>query len=110
MHILERSMCVDVEGNLWVCGSNEGGDLGIRSLDRCNEFVKNDNFDCVQAVSRGGDHCFVKDKNGTWAFGVSEFGQLGVGRESTNNTHPIKCPALFDSLWRIQSTQKSAKK
>ena len=50
------SMFVDEEGNVWVCGENDCGELGVGHNNQINTPVQNNNLSGIVAVAGG--HCY----------------------------------------------------
>jgi alpha-tubulin suppressor-like RCC1 family protein len=71
---------IDVDGGLWVAGSNASGQLGWSAADRYEQtwFVKVPGLPPVVAVSCGSVHTLVACADGSlWGAGENLFGQLG---------------------------------
>lgn len=69
-----HTVAIDVEGNLWACGNNEYGQLGLQdNIDR-NVFAK------VRLNDDTGDnHTITLDiKGNLWSCGDNEYGQMAL--------------------------------
>jgi alpha-tubulin suppressor-like RCC1 family protein len=83
-----HSMVVDELGELYVCGWNESGQLGLGNTDPTYTFTRNPNFTAginpvkidKSSICTGASHSLVRDVNGTlWTCGNNDYGQLGAG-------------------------------
>lgn len=103
-----HSLFIDLNGQLWGCGDNDSGQLGINnqeSVEQHESSVQQDEqvipvvipgFDQLPLVgiSAGDDYSLALDQLGqVWAFGSNESGQLGLGHYETLDT-PTLIPEL----------------
>jgi len=84
-------MSDDTSNNLWVCGNNQEGKLGLGSIDRnifTNSIIKTNDISFV-AIACGGNHTIAitgDTSNNLWVCGLNSRGQLGIGNNSNINT------------------------
>src|SRR3990167_7910745 len=82
------SMFVDEEGNVWVCGVNHKGELGLGYITQINSPQKINNVSGIVAVAGG--HTFFSiflDKQGNvFTCGCNGYGQLGLGDKNDRHT------------------------
>jgi alpha-tubulin suppressor-like RCC1 family protein len=74
---------------LYVCGNNCGGQLGLGDNKDRNTYVKlENNFGKIQNIFCGGFHSIIlNDNNGLYACGDNMRGQLGLGDNKNRNTY-----------------------
>jgi trimeric autotransporter adhesin len=85
-------------GTLWTWGNNSFGQLGDGTFISKKEPIQVGTDDNWQSVSCGiwGNHVLATKKNGTlWAWGNSEFGQLG-NESLTRSNVPLRIGSDFD--------------
>ena len=71
------------DGNLWACGGNNYGSLGLGVTDQQNTFTQVTNN--VKEVFTSGYHTFILKNDGSvWSCGCNTYGQLGLGTSDTN--------------------------
>jgi len=112
-----HSMAIDANGQLWVWGSNEYGQLGDSSIvDRNWPFLLGDSFIEISAgnlaiedyniffsyLAFNGFSMAIKTDGTLWSWGNNEYGQLGDGTYENRNT-----PMLVDSGYTFISTGNS---
>ena len=101
------SICLDKNGDVYVFGYNQHGQLGINNDDnnnnnnniidyaKVNPFFKYKN---IVSISCGNSHSLCIDDDGLlWLFGRNQFGQIGNGYVSEWDDGIFK-PHLFQSL------------
>ena len=84
------SLFLDTNGEVWSCGFNHTGQLGLG--DKISRFTpeKIKNIPKIQYISVGGAHSLLLDVNeSTWACGYNGNGQLGIGN-NVNTSVPIQ--------------------
>uniref|UniRef100_A0A7S4J9R9 RCC1-like domain-containing protein n=1 Tax=Guillardia theta TaxID=55529 RepID=A0A7S4J9R9_GUITH len=90
-----HSMFLLEEGDLFACGLNCCGQLGIGdSCENVSRPLPVEAFDGVgvREVGCGGEHTIVVDRNeGVWAFGSNCFGQLGCLKHPSTFHPPESC-------------------
>lgn len=80
---LEHTAFLDVTGRIFVCGSNEKGQLGLGNIDASNESVldpvPSPSFsDCAKQLASGSYHTLVLSISGlVYVAGLNNEGQLG---------------------------------
>lgn len=81
-----HTLAIDIDGQLWVCGSNYNGELGLGDNISRNKFTKVDvDIKCIEIAAAFG-HSIVLDENGQiWSCGDNRYGQLGVGDLTDRN-------------------------
>jgi len=89
-----HSMAIDLDGNVWVAGYNNNGQVGLP--DYYSHFVHSfKQIPGIKArqVSAGGTHSLIVDYDFTiWAFGDNSQGQLGTGR--VYERHSVQVPTI----------------
>jgi alpha-tubulin suppressor-like RCC1 family protein len=94
LHTLLRNR----EGDLFACGFNGGGELGVGDLEARGALTRVPFPIKLQSFSAGGYHSVVVDEDGClWSFGGNYQSQLGIG--DTDQAHqlqvcsPVKIPS-----------------
>jgi len=78
-------MCIDVNHNLYIFGSNENGQLGLENYDEVLTPLKHPSLEYILDVSAKGKHTFIKTfSNEVYAFGKNTHSQLGIKTENPN--------------------------
>jgi len=83
-------MSDDTSNNLWVCGNNQNGKLGLGSIDRnifTNSTIKTNDISFV-AIACGSNHTIAitdDTSNNLWVCGSNVVGQLGLGAFGYNS-------------------------
>ena len=78
---------LDEEGNVWSCGNNQFGQLGLLDYEHRSIFhmISQSSFENrkICKVACGYQHTMlIDDKGRVWSFGNNELGQLGGNRET----------------------------
>lgn len=85
----------DIEGNVYACGNNRYGQLGLKSTSLINKFQKLD-YQELKNIYPGEHHTIFLKQDGTaLACGNNQYGQLGVG-DRENRIEPAK--VLLDDI------------
>ena len=94
-----HSMFLDINGIIWVCGSNEYGQLGLGHTENITQTEKIQEIPTIQSVSSANFHSVFIDIDGyAWTCGKNESGQLGLG-DFNNRSQPEK----IQNLSKIQA-------
>lgn len=98
----DHTLAIDENNNLWGCGSNYYGQLGIKS-DESESYSMipiNLNFP-VNFVNCGFDHSFlIDDKGNLWASGSNIFGELSlVNADHVNKFTKVESETFFKSVY-----------
>jgi len=97
-----HSLFVKSDGTLWAMGNNNDGQLGDGTTTNRTSLVQVRDSSGVPvtnviAVAAGFSHSlFVKSDGTLWAMGYNLYGQLGVGTNGADYTHPVQ--VTVDSL------------
>ena len=87
--ILNHSLAIDENGNLWSWGYNEDGQLGDGTTENKTSPVQIKSGTKFKQIT-GGNHSLAIDENGKlWGFGLNCFGQLG-DETTINKVSPIQ--------------------
>ena len=85
-----HSLALTSGGELWVCGNNEQGQLGIGTFENRTTFTRVGTETDWRSVSAGGEHSLGIKTDGTlWAWGANDAGQLGIGTLE-NSASPVQ--------------------
>lgn len=69
----------DREGNLWSCGLNQDGQLGLNNNANRNILTRVSSDTAFEAVSCGDNHTMAIDINGNlWGCGSNWYGEIGL--------------------------------
>lgn len=90
-----HSLALKADGSLWSFGGNVAGQLGLGTADYTAHHTYSAHFtptqvgsDTYVAVSAGQQHSLALKADGSlWAFGLNNFGQLGLG-SADRQPHP----------------------
>src|SRR3990167_7562558 len=85
---LDFSMFVDEQGNVWVCGGNSHGVLGLGHTTQINSPQKNNNLSGIVAVAGGNANfsMFLDKQGNVFTCGNNGYGQLGLGDKKDRHT------------------------
>ena len=107
----EHSLCVDIHGKAWSFGLGFYGKLGLKFGETYNDTTLPNIMDIpvkVVQVSAGNNHSLCLDINGmVWAFGDSQFGQLGVPRIQFHSINSSPIPNLNNIVQISAGTNRS---
>lgn len=76
-------------GEVFVCGDNYYGQLGLGSVERVFAFTKIDEFHAVKVTCGDNHTMFIDRDDNVFAFGNNRYGQLGLEHD-INANRPIK--------------------
>src|SRR3990167_7745542 len=103
------STFVDEQGNVWVCGANQKGELGMGHTTQINSPQKNNNLSGIVAVG-GGDYnysVFLDYTGSVFTCGSNQHGQLGLGDtedrhapQKVNTIPPMSCISSCNTAGR----------
>ena len=83
--INNHMIIIDYNNDIWICGRNNHGQLGLGYKDERNQFTKISDFK-VQQASVGREHStFIDLNNNIWTFGHGQYGQLGLNDDENRN-------------------------
>lgn len=89
----ENTGALDFDGNLYVCGENENGMVGLIGgtyLLDC-DYLYYKKLSNVSSFSIGDQMGIaIKNDGSVWAWGRNDEGQLGIGHTSTKEVTPVK--------------------
>ena len=93
-----HSLFLDSNGNVFSCGRNSEGQLGLNHTQDTSIPTLIEDFENIVAISTGSSHSLCLDSDGkVWSFGSNKYGQLGLG----DNKNRLK-PARIEDLPTIQ--------
>ena len=97
-----QNLFLDLEGNVYSCGDNKFGSLGLGHNTNQNILNKIDNIPPIQAISCVFASCYLLDFEGNlWAFGYNSKSQLGHG-DFHADKNSINTPKKINTLNDIQ--------
>ena len=106
-------ICIDINNNLYVFGSNGDGQLGLGDTDDRNKPIKHPLLSNIIDISKGGFYSFVKTSNNEiYAFGDNRYSQLGIKTVHEEQITPIRVFEDNEDIWFSninKSKQKSAR-
>ena len=91
----KHSVFLTVSGDVWVCGENEEGVLGMENLTKIYTPVKNPYLSDIVSISCGSNHTVaMNSEHQLFSFGVNNKGQLcSSDDENRNYPEEIEFPA-----------------
>lgn len=118
-------MIIDSNNNIWACGSNYSGNLGVGSTDDEEFPLQVSSLGNVTEISVGYNHTLALDSFGNlYAWGYNNFGALGNGTiideiepiliniscstnqiEESNSTNIIAYPNPLNNILFIESNE-----
>ena len=107
-------LCIDINDNLWVFGSNDYGQLGLGDKKNRYKPIFHPILSNIMDISSKGYSTFVKildDK--IYAFGANTYFQLGIKVSEKPQLSPIQVFQDNENIWGSftgKSKQKSARK
>merc|ERR1712000_573242 len=108
-----HSICIDINNDLYVFGSNNYGQLGLGDIEHRYKPIKHPSLSNIIDISNGGFNTFVKTSNNEiYAFGNNEYSQLGIKTEHKKQLTPIRVFEDNEDIWFSninKSKQKSAR-
>ena len=106
-------MCIDINNDLFVFGTNHNAQLGLGGINSRNKPIKHPSLSNIVDISKGGNHTFVKTSNNEiYAFGNNKYSQLGIETEDEEQLTPIRVFEGNEDIWYsniIKSKAKSAR-
>jgi len=98
-----HSLALKADGTVWAWGFNSTGQVGVGSRATAarpvQEPVEIPGLHDVVAIAAGGSHSLaVKADGSVWAWGYSEYGQLGTGTNTTDNFSPARVAGLAGAI------------
>ena len=95
-----HSICIDINNDLYVFGSNSSRQLGLGDDDNRNKPTKHPSLLNIIDISSRGYHTFVKTTNNEiYAFGNNKYSQLGIKTEDENQFTPIRVFEDNEDIW-----------
>ena len=88
----EHTLLLDDQGNVFGCGSNEMGQLGLTDTVKTDIPLKVYTIPLTSSISSGKDHSLFLAEDGAYVAGGNEFGQLCVDTKG----EPLLQPQLLD--------------
>ena len=105
-----HSMCIDINNNFYVFGSNFSGQLGLGDTNNRNKPIKHPSLSNIIDISKGGWHTFVKTSNNEiYAFGNNKYSQLGIKTKHDNQITPIRVFEDNEDIWFSNINKSKAK-
>jgi len=92
-----HTLIIDIDGKVWVCGSNHYGELGLgdRKIRTSPEQL---GMEAI-FISAGVNHSAIIDNEGKlWVFGENKYGQLGL-EDPENKYVPTPLPHHTKIIW-----------
>ena len=81
-----HSLFLDHLGNVWSCGNNDYGQLGLGDWNPRTKAEKINNLPPISSISGGCKFSLFLDENGSvWGCGYNAIGQLGLGDNNNRN-------------------------
>jgi len=86
---------IDVQNQLWVCGTNQLGQLGQNDhINRSSPVQIPGNWISCNATKATGASYMINSQNQLWCCGYNNYGQLGQ-----NNTLKYSSPVQIPGSW-----------
>ncbi|KRE21939.1 RCC1 domain-containing protein [Paenibacillus sp. Soil522] len=91
-----HNLALKSDGTVWAWGDNSKGQLGDGgSYDYSLGPVQVQGLSSVVAIAAGDDHSLALKSDGTvWAWGLNNYGQLGIGRTTSTSSTPVQVQGL----------------
>ena len=109
-----HSMCIDVNNNLWLFGSNDDGQIGLGDKENTSKPTKHPTLSNIMDISSRGCSTFIKTLDRKiYAFGNNDYSQLGIKINEYCQLTPIQVFQDNEDIWGSfigKSKQKSARK
>ena len=84
---------IDLNNNVWVCGSNKFGQLGLGDIQNRNIPTQIPNLKAKQVSCGYKTMAIIDMEDNVWVCGGNRYGQLGLGDRLARNV-PTKVPNL----------------
>ena len=102
-----HSFFLDEDKNVWTCGDNSRGQLGLGVPQGSVSFASKVKIAPIKSVAAGWMHSVFLDEDGApWACGNNNYGELGLGdRENRSNAEKIEnLPSIKEIFAGCQHT------
>jgi regulator of chromosome condensation len=95
-----HSLALDTNGNVWVWGRGDSGQLGLGNVENTEEPAKLSDLSHINHIAAGGAFCLAVNQQGSvYGWGYGEMGQLANGSEdeSSPSQFPLKERKVLDA-------------